>query len=275
MKQATFSLIILTVLTVGCFAQQIESRVVDLQGKPIAFASVGVPALKIGTVADEKGRFTLIISKALPAQQLLVSAVGYQPQEFTIASLRESVPAAVRLAERIMQLRDVSVVSKRSKAHRLGNKPGGVANISFGGESLGTELGIPIRLKQAALIKEVNIILDDNYSDSLQIRINFYALIDGKPGENLLRRSIVATLPAGKQLFSKDISAEQLVLQNDFVLAVELVNMYGKKNFGQVFFKAGVTNGPTFIRVSSQAPWEKADDGPFNIGAAFSVIAFY
>jgi hypothetical protein len=270
-------LLVILLLPVAALGQLLNGVVNDNQGKPVAFANVGVPQLRIGTVADEQGRFRLDLTKAASGHTLLVSAIGYELRSFPVASLTAHAQPVfmVTLPEKINQLLAVQVRAKQPKAHRLGNKPDGAATISFGSDVLGTELGIPVRLNRPAFVKAIQIAIAENENDSIQIRINFYQLVQGRPTENLLRRSIIADLPKGETDFSLDVSAEKITLDSDFMLAVEIVNVYGRRGFGQVMFKAGLTNGPTFMRVTSQAPFEKADDGAFSLGAAFSVTALY
>lgn len=257
-------------------AQLLKGLVRTEAGQPISFASVGLPALKSGTVSDEAGRFTLDLTKAQPDHALLISCVGYETKTYAVADLRRQPTQTFTLVERAVPLPEVRVSSRQPKDHRLGNRKGN-ATYSFTSNQLGTELGTPIRLNRPAYLKRIHLLLALNENDSLRVRINLYRLTKNQPGENLLRRSLVTVLPrtTEEREVVVDVTPENLTLEEDFVLAVEVVQAYGRSGFGQIMFTAGLLNGPTFARSSSQGAWEKVEDSALRVGICLSVTASY
>src|SRR5688500_19838809 len=67
------------------FAQthRIAGRIVDPSGTPLAGASVMIKGANRGTTADANGNFQLA---ALPHDILVVSSIGFAPQEFAVNS---------------------------------------------------------------------------------------------------------------------------------------------------------------------------------------------
>jgi vitamin B12 transporter len=90
-------------------AAQVSGIVVDRAGKPIEYANVALPALKLGAVTDETGRFTL----DLPAGRVVleVTQIGYQRArlEVTVGDAASSV--RVTLAEESVPVAEVVVAA--------------------------------------------------------------------------------------------------------------------------------------------------------------------
>lgn len=71
----------------------------------VSFATVGIPGRQVGTVADEQGRFQLLLPAALAPDTLLISCIGYQSSRIAAAKFLAGLhqvqlkPAPVNLGE--------------------------------------------------------------------------------------------------------------------------------------------------------------------------------
>ncbi|MFM2362190.1 MAG: hypothetical protein RLZZ316_1092 [Bacteroidota bacterium] len=65
---------------------KLEGVVVDENGQPISFASVIIKGTTKGTMANEKGFFSMPVSKINSNDNLMISAVGYEALHITVGS---------------------------------------------------------------------------------------------------------------------------------------------------------------------------------------------
>ncbi|RSK51098.1 TonB-dependent receptor [Hymenobacter rigui] len=103
--------------------------VVRSGGQPVAFASVGLKSSKLGTTADENGRFTLA---AVPTgnHRLVASAVGFQPTEHSVVVTDGTTATVeVHVAAVPAALQEV-VVTGVSRATEIRKSPVPVAVLS-------------------------------------------------------------------------------------------------------------------------------------------------
>ena len=92
--------------------QSVSGTVYDDQNKPLANASVQVSGTKKGTVTDEQGRFTILVSKG---NVLVISSVGYVTQRLKIS---ENNNYHIVLAPSNDKLSDVVVVGVQQQTRR-------------------------------------------------------------------------------------------------------------------------------------------------------------
>ncbi|WP_426493276.1 TonB-dependent receptor [Hymenobacter sp. 102] len=129
MKQLFFLFFFLN--SVLGWAQQtgMVQGVVRSGSQPVAFASVGLKGSKLGTTADENGRFTLA---AVPTgnHRLVASAVGFQPTEHSVVVTGGTTTTVeVRVAAAPAALQEV-VVTGVSRATEIRKSPVPVAVLS-------------------------------------------------------------------------------------------------------------------------------------------------
>lgn len=80
-------------------------------GRPLAYAHVGIPEKGIGTITGEDGGFTLKIPQAYAESRLSVSFIGYVTYERPLSSLRS--PVAIRIKAAPTSLQEVVVLDER------------------------------------------------------------------------------------------------------------------------------------------------------------------
>lgn len=103
-------IICLLILSIPCFAQKIEGKVVDAsnsQGVP--FCHIYYPNTFIGTSADENGNFK-IKDLGFP---LAISAVGYESIEIAFSQLKS--PLLIKLNQRVNFLDEVAIEVDRKQ----------------------------------------------------------------------------------------------------------------------------------------------------------------
>jgi hypothetical protein len=272
MKKLRVWLILL--LSPGVYGQtDYEGAVVDAKtDKPIPFVNVGVVGRSIGTVSDEDGTFLL----ELPLQRLSgtdlirVSSLGYEPVVLPLSRLREEKhPLVFRLHEKPISLQEV--VLTNLPAYDLEEEVGypGMSGKGIGywkdSVALGGELATLIRVDKG--LRKLNALFFEvlyNPSDSLKLRLNFYDPMPGStyPGEHLNKsgRNILHTLHKGKGLAVIDLEPYDIWVRDDFIVSMELLQVYGTDKVGLSLPAGTYGRGNSFRRYASQGNWEILED---------------
>lgn len=102
-------LVIFAVFSINAYSQTaVKGYVLDQKHEPIIGASVGVKSTAIGGFTNSEGFFSLQVSDP-SAVNLLISMVGYRPQEIVVADAGEPVTAT--LVENVNVLNEVVVTA--------------------------------------------------------------------------------------------------------------------------------------------------------------------
>ena len=99
MRNLAFLMLLQAAFAASSFAQgnalvEISGKVTNEQKEPLADVSVQIKGTVAGTVSGREGEFKLRTKLKLPLT-LIFSSVGFQPQEFTIASLNSNLQVAL------------------------------------------------------------------------------------------------------------------------------------------------------------------------------------
>lgn len=240
------------------------------QGVP--FANVGILGKGIGTVADDQGAFQLKYSDANLNDTVRVSSIGYRAQRLLLRELLAR--PTVRLVAEAVTLREVQVKAKGlyKRTRTLGNTGSASGTINLSASDLGAEIGTVIRLKHTPTkVLTANFNVAYNRAGSLTYRVNLYRLLpNGRPSNvKLVPRDIIVTSGVTEGPMTVDLTADQLVLEEDFFLALEWIGGADvKKVSSQLAFTAsvGYTNNDLYIRKTSQGEWERQSVGAYLAG---------
>lgn len=94
----------------------VSGKITTPEGAPVAGASVQIQGTKKGTVSDTSGNFSLIIGQKFPFR-LVISSVGYLPQEFEVRSANTKL--AVQLTTQTYIANEVVVTASRQQEKLL------------------------------------------------------------------------------------------------------------------------------------------------------------
>ncbi|QIX61267.1 carboxypeptidase-like regulatory domain-containing protein [Hymenobacter sp. BT18] len=267
------TLVLCLIAAVTAQAQVVSGTVTEAasqQGVP--FANIGILGKGIGTVADDTGAFQLKYSEANLNDTVRVSSIGYRAQRLLLRDLLAR--PTVRLAEEAVTLREVKVKAKGlyKRTRTLGNTGNASGTINLSASDLGAEIGTVIRLKHTPTkVLTANFNVAYNRAGSLTYRVNLYRLLsNGQPSNvKLVQRDIIVTSGVTEGPITVDLTADQLVLEEDFFLALEWIGGADvKKVSNQLAFTAsvGYTNNDLYIRKTSQGVWERQSVGAYLAG---------
>ena len=274
MKSLCLTPLLLLLLIVAATAQSSTGRITDSRTHAaLPYVNIGAVGQDLGTVTNEQGGYTLAFRQALAAATVRISSLGYAPRNLTLAELAAKpnvalVPEAVALAE-------VQVRSKAQlrRTHTLGNTGNSeMATNTLHSSSSGEQVGTVIKLSRrpTRIVNAVFNIARDS-PGQVTFRVNIYRLgPDGKPTEvKLLPRDVIVTSSIVRGPITVALSADQLVLNEDFFLAIEMLKWTNPAPTGAEFaFSAalGYFHNEIYYRHTSQAPWKRASIGALLAG---------
>lgn len=245
-------------------AQTIVGTVSGPGTQAAPYVNIGLPARGLGTVADEQGHYRLAYNPAFAADTVRVSSMGFEPRQLTFSALLAAPD--IRLTPAPVALAGVSVqaTNPRLRTHELGlAQPSAKVRLNMASNQLGNELGTLVRLKRRpALLQSLHMVILQNEAGPLTFRLNLYRLDShGRPTtEKLVNHDVLVTAMPQAGILTADLSADHLLLTEDFLLAVEWVKGSGDTTPDlrkRLYFGGGLAPKSTlYMRRASQASWE-------------------
>lgn len=177
----------------------VRGKVLDEEGEPIPFVSIGIPDSYVGTISEVNGEFELKIPVQFIEQNISFSSIGYIS---TSIGIKENLGKMVEvvLAEHLRRLSEVIVESKKHKQKDVKIKRTGkvyqldgrfMADAYYSGSAMAQ---LVVSAFDTTHIQWVDL----GYLNKivgLQMRIKFQAVNeDGKPGKLLVEKKIIVDL---------------------------------------------------------------------------------
>lgn len=255
-----------------------QGRVLDdTTREPIAYVNIGIVDLGIGTVSDEEGVFLMKFNanKLQPLTTILFSALGYETLNFPITKISEQgianqdillVPKALELNEVVVSNKGEEFIQDNVGYRNFGERSYGYwkDNVAEGGE-LATRVVVKDGLRK---LEQLSFQVWHNPSDSLLLRVNVYdddGGISRLPGTPLNKsgKSIFCTIKKSKEgtneLVKVDLKPYDIYVTDDFIISLELLEVYGPTALGLVI-PAAFNQYGSYRRYSSQDKWVKFTD---------------
>lgn len=239
-------------LSTSLFAQKtISGRLISSKGIAIPYVNIGIKDTQTSTVGDEEGNFTLLIPVLSLNDTLSFSSIGYENKNIAIPELLASGTVSIILREKITSLQQVKIFNRKKQKYTLGRIE--KANIIFY-PSENFEQGRLLQLKEPVTVLNANIYIPTPITTDIKVRINFYTLADGLPGERVVEKSIIRNSILRKKGWQKfDLSHEHIQLDHDFVVSFEFLSSKKQK----VGFKAKKGVKDSYARFNSLAKWQQ------------------
>ncbi len=259
-------LIFLITLSLGVFAQdQYKGIVIDSESKEsLPFVNIGIVNKGIGTVSNIDGKFYLDINMSMFSNDdvLQFSSVGYKTIQLKISEINfdDTLFQKVAMQPEAMQLNEAVVSAKYLK-----QKSDEIIGFSYasknkygywkGDGSLGAELVTRIDLgKKKHYLKDFHFYVNENYSDSVLVRINVYKGGTIYPEEKLLQKNVTKMIGKSSGKVTVDLRSYNLIVNEDFSIGLELLEVYGKR-VGLVL-AADYRPSTSYRRYVSQGQWK-------------------
>ena len=211
--------------------RELRGQLRDEAGAPLPFATIGVVGQPVGTVADDSGRFQLLLPATVAASDSVRFALlGCRPRTMAVAGLPAN-PVRIALAEAALALPEATVRARGLDTARIGNRHYQthlMTNFALGSQpdqNLGAEIGRIFQLpRRGAWLESFRCVICSEF-DTVRVRLNVYRLRDGVPAELLLTRPLYRELIGAKDRWvTFDLRAENLFVTDGAVaVAVEWV----------------------------------------------------
>lgn len=262
-------LILFFLILLGAYvqAQDLNGRVVDQFGEPVAYANIGYLSFPLGTVTNSNGEFTLNFDRAEDSR-IAISCIGYKKKEFKAIKLKFDLKKGhdIIIDKIAYDLPEVEVRPREWVTKRVGTfARNEMVSAGFSENILGKEAGVRMKIKnKPAYIEEVHVYIARCAYDSIFFRLNVYEM-DGKDvGSNILTEPIYIDL-SREEVEDKiviDLKKYNIRVEDDFLVSLEQVSDLGE---GGLFFASKIFK-PTYYRYTSQAPWSKVGLAGISIG---------
>lgn len=261
-------------ITIGIKGQDYFTGItVDaITNEPLPYVNIGILNKGIGTVSNDDGKFILKISKEeYWAEKLQFSSIGYETVSILVRDLVFNATdfPKVEMKTKIERL-DGVILSNKGELKAFPEIVGyeTINRLKFGywneNIALGGELAtrIPVR-KGPRNLRRLSFDVVEKAADSVLVRVNIYNDGGNLPQENLVKENILVTLNTAG-VTNVDLTPYDLEVTNDFIVSLELVQVYGDKI--DLVLLASNRNGDSFRRYASLDKWEKIE------GAAMAYV---
>jgi hypothetical protein len=249
-------LIICCFFSHSIFAQKVISgQLKTIKGGGIPYVNIGIKESKTGTVSSVDGNFSLQIPDSLTNDTLTFSSVGFEDKKISIRDIVVK-DLKVVLVDKINLLDEVKITHKKRKTYKLGIT-GRSPFVSIPASSYQKndviEQARLMHLKEPVQVLNANIFVLSEIKEEVKVRINFYALENGLPGNRLVEKSIIRNIPSEKGWHVFDLTNENIHLAQDFVISFE----YLPSNRKTIFFAAKLGAADSYLRNNSLGKWRK------------------
>lgn len=170
--------------------------------EPIPYANIGIVNSNVGTISNYDGSFSIDIPKNLINDTLTFTSLGFFGKAISLDLLESKKNFTVFLKEKVTILKPVIITARlrKDKLIEIGNRiyDGGnyEPDTTYAGRSVALLIdnkNFPKGLSFPVYIKKASLYIFKNNFDSFKfrIRLNKYDSRTGKPGEDILDKSIV------------------------------------------------------------------------------------
>ena len=252
--------------SVALCGQTISGTVFDKNSNlPVEYVNIGVVGKNIGTVSEQSGKYTLQIDDEYQNDTLRFSCIGYHSYSIKVSDFMNRNDGNVTLEKRTYDLTEVTVRPKKLKQKTLGVTTKSKMVAACADSVYGGEVGIVMKNKNRAFVKEINInVLTCSY-DTVFYRLNIYQAHENMHFENILNDPVYLSLSKKeiKDKITVDLRHLNLIIEGDFLVTFECVKDLGA---GRFCFPASLLH-QSYLRKTSQGTWKTIP-----VGISLSVL---
>jgi len=251
----TFTMKKINVLFLFCSAfylnaQVISGTVLSKEGnKPIPYVKIGVEKETNGIISDEKGNFSIDLSKADPSHKIKIEVPGYEIFAQNITEFITSNPQRIVLSEKVKNIQEIKIRPKKlvDKNWGVNTKTKHViysVNPSVNNENFLGETALEFSTNKRSKIKNINLNIASYTSDQpVLIRYSIYSEKNGAPDKNILDEEITVELTEDKindGTFTLNVDDQNIWVQGKFFIGIQFLKRFeGKVGISAALFRTG------------------------------------
>jgi len=245
----------------------IRGNVTDSLNNPIKYSSIGILNKSIGTVSNEKGKFTLTINETMEQDTIRISCLGYKSKDLLIKEVfNKSNLLNVQLESFIYELEEVTISSQKTKIYKIGKlKTKTKIRVIFSmpnvkNKNLGTEIGKKFKLgkKKVSALREFKFFIKENDYDNVKFRINIYSIKDNRPNKKINTENILVEVGENySDWVITDLTSYDINVKENIIITVEWIEHSEKGNKLNLPIIIPSLGSTHYYKFGSQNSWKK------------------
>ncbi|MCJ8152171.1 alpha/beta fold hydrolase [Chryseobacterium sp. SSA4.19] len=244
-------IVLFTVYAAVCFnAQVISGTVISKEeNRPVPYAKIGVEKTTAGTISDDKGNFTIDLSKTDVSQTIKIEVAGYNSFTQNVNDFIKQNPKTIFLTEKVKNIQEVKISPKKlvdknwgvntKTKHVMYSVNPDLENSNFLGE---TALGF--NTNKRAKIKNIHLnIASYNSGQPVMMRYSIYSEKNGLPDKNIADDEITVALTKDMikdGTFTLDVNDRNIWVQGKFFVGIQFLKRFeGRITISAALFRTG------------------------------------
>ena len=227
---------------------------------PAVGANIELNNKSASAITDETGNFKISIQHPNQSDSITISSVGYESIKIPVSSAIKK--PEFKLKEIVKSLNGVTVFNTKQVIGSTSESVGYYR--SWNHENTGGEIGRFFYLPYKEFKIDKIRFKAGNLCDTCLLRVHIRKVVDGKPGEEILKDSIsmyVNHLSLDTKIPEFDLTPYDFTFtENQFYVGIEVLNCSnGKKGFCAFNF-AGTEKGEYVYKSRGTSEWQTTDD---------------
>ena len=263
-------LIVVNISAANAFSQNtflLKGTIVDEEtNSPLVYASIGILNRPVGTISDTLGNYFFEISNEYVNDTLQVSHAGYETKKLLLSEFAKQDDKTIKLVKRVISLQEIVLSNRSGEEESFGrNASGKLMQVSLHNKTsadmtVGSEMGIRIKPKSPALLKNVNWYISANNFRSIKFRLNVYSVKNNIPDSLLTDEQIFGTV--GEYItgwIQLDLEPYNIKVDKDFIVTIQWIeSKTDNKDKPVTMIPAAVSfSKDTYVRIASQDKWKR------------------
>lgn len=255
-------------------AQEITAKgiLTDENATLLPWVNIGIKKKNIGTMSNADGKFELKIPATNLQDTLIFSHVGYQEQAIPVSAFQTGKENKIILKRAAHQLQEVVITNRKRKVRKLGTTgytPMVWVSISFKNKNDFAEQAQLIKISEPTRLLEVRAKVAGNKknTDSVNYRLNIYAVKDGLPGARILEKNLIKSFSMAEREISFDLTRESIFTDKDCIVSFEYIPKGNTEHINILSFRASLTGKGGYSRKASIGDWIPMSAGSGSIYA--------
>ncbi|WP_418124851.1 alpha/beta fold hydrolase [Chryseobacterium sp. PTM-20240506] len=248
MKKLNSSLFLFCVVFAN--AQIISGTVLSRdENQPIPYVKIGVEKENIGVISDEKGNFTIDLSKVNTSGKIRIEVPGYDSYTVGFQDFIKNSTQKIFLKEKVQHIREVKLSPKKlvDKNWGVNTKTKSVmysVNPQFKKEDFLGETALEFNANKRSKIKNINLNIASYVSDRpVLMRYSIYSEKNGFPDKNILNEEITVKLTEDmiqSGTYTLSVDDRNIWVQGKFFIGIQFLQEFnGKVNISAALFRTG------------------------------------
>lgn len=271
MRFSLFCIMLLLFFSQQSKAQrQVTGKVVDAKDREaVGYVSIGVQGKASGTLSNTAGEYTLQLDeKVTDADSITFSCIGFYTLTICVADHNSQ---EICMAPREYLIEDV-VIRPTAREVSLGfNQAVGDMSFRFftvdelkDYERYAPEGGVILTVNHDCYVRRLNFKIATNHYENAKLRLTFYNLKDGLPGDIIVEKEIIFEITHKHTGWVHlDLTEYNIMLKGRQDVAITLTllerEMDGSRKWLSIY-GAGIARQSTLYRHKAFDNWEKRED---------------